>query len=369
MGGTHKYLILPHFIISQGITDPTFVFIFKENPPLFPFSIGSKCVYGLSCHGLYMRPFFVFTYLCLVSLRCIAYLAKRKFLQHTCKSRLIRRRRRSPKVGWRCCRLSARIARKYFARSKHMFSVHIAAALFLLLLLCGDIHPQPGPALPGSARHPDRQLLYVASWNVRTLLDTKRSHIRPTAIVARELDRYGIDIAALSETRVLGESVIVESGYTFFLKGKPLDDHHQHGVGFAIRTRLVNHLDGKFPVGISERLMTMSFPLDGSTLSIISAYAPTLAKSDEVKDSFYGELSVAIDSVPASHKLLVLGDFNARVGTDHISWENVISSHGVGNENSNGTRLLSLCAQNELCITNTFFQQANRHKTTWMHPG
>ena len=115
--------------------------------------------------------------------------------------------------------------------------------------------------------------------------------------------------------------------------------------------------------------MTMSFPLEGSTLTIISAYAPTLAKSDEIKDSFYGQLSDAIDEVPASHKLLVMGDFNARVGTDHTSWENVISSHGVGNENSNGTRLLSLCAQNELCITNTFFQQANRHKTTWMHPG
>ena len=90
--------------------------------------------------------------------------------------------------------------------------------------------------------------------------------------------------------------------------------------------------------------MTMSFPLEGSTLSIISAYAPTLAQSDEVKDRFYGDLSDAIDEVPASHKLLVLGDFNARVGTDHTSWENVIGRHGVGNENSNGKRLLSLCA-------------------------
>ena len=68
--------------------------------------------------------------------------------------------------------------------------------------------------------------------------------------------------------------------------------------------------------------MTMSFPLEGSTLSIISAYAPTLAQSDEIKDNFYGALGDAIDEVPASHKLLVLGDFNARVGTDHTSWEN-----------------------------------------------
>ena len=72
---------------------------------------------------------------------------------------------------------------------------------------------------------------------MRTLLDTKRTHVRPSAIVARELDRYGIDIAALSETRILGETVFEEigGGYTFFLKGKPVGDKCYHGVGFAIR--------------------------------------------------------------------------------------------------------------------------------------
>ena len=53
---------------------------------------------------------------------------------------------------------------------------------------------------------------------VRTLFEKNTSHVRPTAVVSRELDRYNIDIAALSETRVLGESRIDEvgAGYTFF---------------------------------------------------------------------------------------------------------------------------------------------------------
>ena len=99
----------------------------------------------------------------------------------------------------------------------------IMSPMFISLLLCGDIHPNPGPILPRSSRHPEAQLLSVASWNVRTLLDTKRASARPTAVVSRELARYNIDIAALSETRVLGDSVIEEvaGGYTFFLKGKP----------------------------------------------------------------------------------------------------------------------------------------------------
>ena len=213
-------------------------------------------------------------------------------------------------------------------------------------------------------------MLNVASWNVRTLLDTKRAAGRPTAIVAHELSRYQIDIAALSETRILGENVITEvkGGYTFFLKGKPEGEKCYHGVGFAIRTALVSHLKGEYPVGINERLMTMSFPLIGSTLSLISAYAPTLAQSDETKECFYDALNDAIAAVPSSHKLIVMGDFNARVGTDYSSWENIVGKHGVGNENSNGTLLLSMCSQHELCITNTMFQQSNNHKTTWMHP-
>ena len=240
----------------------------------------------------------------------------------------------------------------------------------ILLLICGDVHPHPGPVLPYSSRHPQAQQLNVASWNVRTLLDTKRTVVRPTAIVSQELARYNIDIAAISETRVLGETVTTEvgGGYTFFLKGKPVGDKRHHGVGFAIRSKLVDHLQGKYPVGINERLMTMSFPLEDSTLSIISAYAPTLPQSDETKECFYDALNDAIRAVPSSHKLLVMGDFNARVGTDYSSWENIIGKHGVGNENSNGTLLLSMCSQNELCITNTIFQQTTNHKTTWMHP-
>ena len=214
-------------------------------------------------------------------------------------------------------------------------------------------------------------MLNVASWNVHTLLDNKRTAIRPSAIVARELSRYNIDIAAISETRVLGQNVIEEvaGGYTFFPQGKPVGERSDHGVGFAIRTKLVNHLQGNYPIGINERLMTMCLPLAGGMLTIISAYASTLKQSDEVKANFYGTINDAINAVPSSHKLLVLGDFNARVGTDYSNWENIIGRHGIGNENSNGTLLLSLCAQYELSLTNTFFQQASRFKTTWMHPG
>ena len=259
----------------------------------------------------------------------------------------------------------------WLAREIRYYHLRCLAYLFMLLLLGGDVHPNPGPALNTHRRHPQAEVLVTASWNVRTLLEKNKSHVRPTAIVSRELSRYNIDIAALSETRILGETRITEvgSGYTFFLKGKDPGEKHYHGVGFAVRTSLLPLLEGKFPNGINERLMTVDLHLEGCILTLISAYAPTLCSSDEDKEDFYDSLNSIVKSVPQSNKLLLLGDFNARVGTDQESWDGVLGHHGVGKENSNGTLLLSLCTRNQLTITNTLFKQEEQFITTWMHPG
>ena len=81
----------------------------------------------------------------------------------------------------------------------------------------------------------------VASWNVRTLQDTGLGVRRRTALIAGELARYNIDIAALSETRLPDEGSLVEmwTGYTFYSSGLPSVARRIHGVGFAVRTALL----------------------------------------------------------------------------------------------------------------------------------
>ena len=59
---------------------------------------------------------------------------------------------------------------------------------------------------------------------------------------------------------------------------------------------------------------------------------------------------------------------NARVGTDCNNWKVVLGPHYTGKLNSNGLLLLCFCAENDLTITNTMFRQADKYKTTWMHP-
>ena len=109
--------------------------------------------------------------------------------------------------------------------------------------------------------------LNVAAWNVRTLLDREDSDRpeRRTALIARELSRYNIDIAALSETRLAGEGALCErgAGYTFFWSGRQPEVRREAGVGFAIKSALVSKLVGP-PKGI-KGLHMMSFPVSNTS--------------------------------------------------------------------------------------------------------
>ena len=214
--------------------------------------------------------------------------------------------------------------------------------------------------------------LILGTWNVRTLLDragTDRPE-RRTALVARELARYRVQIAALSETRFADEGQLteVQAGYTFFWSGRKEDERREAGVGFAIKSSLVSKLAAP-PKGINDRLMTVRLPLPRKRFAtLISAYAPTMTNPDEIKEKFYEDLRATISAVPRADKLIALGDFNARVGSDHESWEGVLGKNGVGSCNSNGLLLLETCATHQLLITNSVFRLPNRNKTSWMHP-
>jgi hypothetical protein len=74
--------------------------------------------------------------------------------------------------------------------------------------------------------------------------------------------------------------------------------------------------------------------------------------------------------VPKGDMLLIVDDFNARVGKqDNHGPGNVIGPHTVDSTNENGKRLIDFCNLNNLIVTNTFFQHKPIHQTSWMHPG
>nr|VZI45782.1 unnamed protein product [Spirometra erinaceieuropaei] len=195
---------------------------------------------------------------------------------------------------------------------------------------------------------------------------------RRTALVARELARYKVDIAALSETRFSEQGQLEEvgAGYTFFWSGRPRAERRDAGVAFAIRNDIVGRLPC-LPQGINDRLMSLRLPLwGGKFATIISAYAPPKSSPDAAaaRDKFYEDLHALLATVSKVDKLIVFGDFNARVGTDHTAWREVLGPHGLRGSNDNGLLLLRTCAEHRLILTNTFFCLPEREKATWRHP-
>ncbi|VDM05700.1 unnamed protein product [Schistocephalus solidus] len=130
----------------------------------------------------------------------------------------------------------------------------------------------------------------LAVWKVRSLVDNPRSNQpeRWTALVARELVRYTVDVAALSETRYSKQGLLQEvgAGYTFFWSGRLKAERRDAGVAFAIRNDIVERLPC-LQQGINDRLMSLHLPLWGDQFAtIISAYAPPMMRSDAAKEKF-----------------------------------------------------------------------------------
>ena len=139
-------------------------------------------------------------------------------------------------------------------------------------------------------------------------------------------------------------------------------------MGLAIRISLMKEIPS-LPVRFNEHLMKLHFPLNRiHHVTISTAYVPTLTSPDEAKEQFYEDLGHPIKGTHPSDKLIILWNFNTRVGKVNDDWKGILGPHSVRNLNSNGLLLLSKCAEHMQCITNTIFGQADKYEVTWMHP-
>ncbi len=106
--------------------------------------------------------------------------------------------------------------------------------------------------------------------------------------------------------------------------------------------------------------MTIRLVLTNNQIAtVVSAYAPTLNSEEEVKETFYACLDETLSRIPKKDKIILLGDFNARVGRVQHLWKGTIGKEGIGNINTSGVMLLSNCVKHDLIITNTLFRQKN----------
>ena len=97
--------------------------------------------------------------------------------------------------------------------------------------------------------------------------------------------------------------------------------------------------------------------------TIIGVYGPNEDEPVANKDFFYETLQILVTDFGNNRELVIIGDFNARTGCSSNS--HIIGRFGEEECNDNGARLIDLCEQNSLKITNGFFQHKEIYKFTW----
>ena len=101
-------------------------------------------------------------------------------------------------------------------------------------------------------------------------------------------------------------------------------------------------------------------------IMVIQVYAPTSNAEEAVVERFYEDLQDLLELTPKKDVLFIIGDWNAKVGSQETL--GVTDKFGFGVQNEAGQRLTEFCQENALAIANTLFQQHKRRLYTWTSP-
>ena len=102
------------------------------------------------------------------------------------------------------------------------------------------------------------------------------------------------------------------------------------------------------------------------SITVVQVYAPTTNAEEAKVERFYENLQRLPELTPPKDGLFIIGDWNAKEGSQEIT--GVKGKFGLGVQNEAGQRLTQFCQENMLVIANTLFQQHKRQLYTWTSP-
>ena len=118
---------------------------------------------------------------------------------------------------------------------------------------------------------------------------------------------------------------------------------------------------------VSDRVLMVKLKGNPFDTTIIQVYAPTESHSEQEMDMFYEEVDKAKKQAGSQDIVIVMGDWNAKIGRGREG--EIVGPFGLGVRNDRGDRLYEWCAENEQVIMNTWFKHHSRFLWTWKSPG
>ena len=152
------------------------------------------------------------------------------------------------------------------------------------------------------------------------------------------------------------------------------DDHYiyycgqeslrRNGVAIMINKRVQNAVLGWSLK--NDRMISFHFHGKPFNTTVIQAYAPTDNAEEAEVEWFYEDLQNLLELTPKKDVLCIIGDWNAKVGSQETPRVN--GKFGLGIQNEAGQKLIEFCQENALVIANTLFQQHKKSLYSWTSP-
>ena len=105
-------------------------------------------------------------------------------------------------------------------------------------------------------------------------------------------------------------------------------------------------------------MISVHFQGQPFNIMVIQIYALTSNAEEAEVEWFYEDLQYLLELTPKKDVLFIIGDWNAKVGSQDT--HGVTGKFGLGLQNEAGQKLIEFCQENTLVIANTLFQQHRR---------
>ena len=109
-------------------------------------------------------------------------------------------------------------------------------------------------------------------------------------------------------------------------------------------------------------MISVRFQSKPFNITVIQVYAPANNAEETEVERFYEDLQYRLELTPKKDVFFIIGDWNAKVGSQKTP--GVTGKFGLGIWNEAGLRLIEFCQENALVIANTLFQQHKRRLYT-----
>ena len=105
-------------------------------------------------------------------------------------------------------------------------------------------------------------------------------------------------------------------------------------------------------------MISVSFQGKPFNVTVIQVYAPTSNAEEADVEWFYEDLQDLLELTSKKDVLFIIGDWNAKVGSQDTP--GITGKFGLGVQNKAWQRLIEICQENALVIANTLFHQHKR---------